>query len=63
MDPRLQKIVDNMENMRIGIDEEFKFSCTQCGKCCMNREDIICTPKDVFRISKKLGISTYDFIK
>lgn len=29
----------------------------------MNREDILCTPKDVFRISKKLGISTYDFIK
>ena len=63
MDPRLQKIVDNMDNMRIGVDEEFKFSCTQCGKCCKNREDILCTPKDVFRISKKLGISTYDFIK
>lgn len=63
MDPRLKKIVENMDNMRIGADEEFKFGCTQCGQCCMNREDILCTPKDVFRISKKLGITTYDFIK
>lgn len=47
------------------MDELYKnlVKLNQCGKCCMNREDILCTPKDVFRISKKLGISTYDFIK
>lgn len=63
MDPRLQKIVNDMDKMGIGVDDKFQFGCTLCGKCCMNREDILCTPKDVFRISKKLGISTYDFVK
>ena len=63
MDPRLNRILQNRDKMLIGIDDKFQFNCNQCGKCCMNREDILCTPKDVFRISKKLGISTYDFIK
>lgn len=63
MDPRLNRILQNRDKMLIGIDDTFQFNCNQCGKCCMNREDILCTPKDVFRISKKLGISTYDFIK
>ena len=63
MDPRMNRILQNRDKMLIGIDDTFQFNCNQCGKCCMNREDILCTPKDVFRISKKLGISTYDFIK
>lgn len=63
MDPKLKHIYDNMGMTLIGVDETFQFGCNQCGKCCINREDILCTPKDVFRISKKLGISTYDFIK
>ena len=63
MDPRMNRILQNRDKMLIGIDDTFQFNCNQCGKCCMNREDILCTPKDVFRISKMLGISTYDFIK
>lgn len=63
MDQRLQHIVDNIENMKIGADDSFRFGCKQCGRCCMNREDILCNPKDVFRISKKLGLTPGDFIK
>lgn len=63
MDPRLKFISENFESMKIGIDEPFKFNCTQCGKCCINRQDILITPRDLFRMSKELGISQLEFVK
>lgn len=57
MDNRLKEIVDNFEKMKIGVDEPFKFHCTMCGKCCIHREDILLTPKDMYRMAKKLGIT------
>lgn len=54
-DPRLREIYENMDKLKIGPDEPFKFHCTMCGKCCIHREDIILTPKDLFGISKELG--------
>ena len=56
MDERLKEIVDNLETMKIGVDETFKFHCTMCGKCCINREDILLSPRDIYNMSKKLGI-------
>ena len=56
MDERLKEIVDHFENMKIGNDENFRFHCTMCGKCCINREDILLSPKDIYGISKELGI-------
>lgn len=56
MDERLKEIVDNFDNMKIGVDEPFQFHCTMCGKCCINREDILLTPKDIYSMSKELGI-------
>ncbi len=56
MDERLKEIVDNLESMKIGLDEPFKFRCTMCGKCCIHREDILLSPKDIYNISKELGI-------
>ena len=56
MDTRLKEIVDNFEKMKIGVDEPFKFHCTMCGKCCINREDILLTPKDLYNMSKELKI-------
>ncbi|MBO1720705.1 YkgJ family cysteine cluster protein [Extibacter sp. GGCC_0201] len=49
-----QSLIDEYLNSTIKADETFQFHCTQCGKCCLNREDIILTPKDLFRISQKL---------
>lgn len=46
----------------IGIDESFGFKCQQCGKCCMNRRDIILNPFDIYRGAKYLGITTDEFI-
>lgn len=55
MDARLKEIVDNFEKMKIGVDEPFKFHCTMCGKCCIHREDILLTPKDIYCMAKELN--------
>ena len=47
MDNRLKEIVDNFDSLKIGVDEPFRFHCTMCGKCCINREDILLTPRDM----------------
>lgn len=61
MDNRLKEIVDNFDQMKIGLDEPFKFHCTMCGKCCIDREDILLTPRDIYNMSKELGLNPRDF--
>lgn len=63
MDERLQQIAENFDNMKIGIDDKFSFSCRQCGKCCIEREDILLTPLDLFKLSKKLNMTPNDFVE
>lgn len=63
MDERAKQIFDNLDSMGIGLDEPFKFGCTMCGKCCINREDILLSPRDIYQMSKELGISTEDLFK
>ena len=40
-DPRLQHIAENFDHMKRDLNDTFRFHCTQCGKCCINREDIL----------------------
>ena len=56
MDERLKGIVEKLDSMKIGLDEPFKFHCNMCGKCCIHREDILLSPKDIYNMSKELGI-------
>ena len=63
MDKRLKEIVDNFDSMKIGVDEPFRFHCTMCGKCCINREDILLTPRDIYRMAKELQISPEELFK
>ena len=56
-----EEIYKNLEAITVGIDDTFKFLCTQCGKCCINRTDIMLSPMDVFRMTKELQISPSDF--
>lgn len=42
--------------------DSFDFKCQQCGRCCMNREDIILNPFDVFNGARFLGITPKEFI-
>ena len=55
MDSRLQEIAENLDKMKIGVDEPFRFHCDQCGKCCINREDILLNPRDVYNMAKEVG--------
>lgn len=43
-------------------NDKFQFHCQQCGQCCMNREDIILNPFDVFNGAKYLGITPKEFL-
>lgn len=63
VDQRIKEIIDNFEKMLIGVDEPFKFRCTMCGKCCIHRDDILLNPKDVYNMSKELGMSPQEMIE
>lgn len=63
MDERLKNIVDNFDDLHIGVDEPFKFHCTMCGKCCINREDILLSPRDLYRVSRELQMKPTDFVE
>ena len=60
MDRRLEDISQNFERMIIGLDDTFRFHCTMCGKCCINREDILLNALDVYNLAKELKKSTTD---
>ncbi|RFZ76102.1 YkgJ family cysteine cluster protein [Lacrimispora amygdalina] len=62
MDNRLQNIVEHFDEIKIGVDEPFQFHCTQCGKCCVNREDILLNPKDLYNLAKELNLSPEEVI-
>lgn len=51
----------SIEEMTVDLDASFKFHCTQCGKCCEHRDDIILSPMDIFRMSKELKLTPTEF--
>lgn len=53
----IKKLKEQLGYEEIGLDDTFTFHCTQCGKCCIHREDILLSPKDLFHIAKKLEIT------
>ena len=55
-DPRLIEIAENLDKMKIGVDDNFEFGCRACGKCCRNRTDIIVSPRDIYNIAKELDM-------
>lgn len=56
-----QKVAgENLESL--AEVRHFRFHCKQCGKCCINREDILLNPKDLYNISKELGLAPRDTI-
>lgn len=63
MDEILKNIITNFGGRQIGMDEEFKFHCTECGKCCTNREDILLNARDIYNMSRELGISTEELFR
>lgn len=57
------EIMKAFENNKLGPDDSFRFHCTQCGACCINREDILLNAKDLFFISKKLARTPLQMIE
>ena len=55
MDQRIEKVMTDYENYRMGLDDKFSFKCRECGKCCKNRDDILLTARDLYNIAKYLG--------
>lgn len=49
----IKELKEQLGYEEIGLDDTFTFHCTQCGKCCIHREDILLSPKDLFNIAKK----------
>ncbi len=62
MNTRMEEIMNAIEYNKLTADDPFRFHCTQCGKCCINREDILLTPLDLFRIANELKLSLKEFI-
>ena len=63
MDPRLKTIAENLDSWKLGLDDSFQFHCTACGKCCINREDILLTPRDLYNASKALNMPPVEFVE
>jgi len=59
----LKKDIDYILSHKLGLDDTFEFRCKACGKCCKNRQDVLLTPYDVFRIARYLGRSPAEIIK
>ena len=63
MDPRLKTIAENLDSWKLGLDDSFQFHCTACGKCCIDREDILLTPRDLYNASKVLNMAPTEFVE
>lgn len=61
---QLQSIAESVQNgtlWKLGIDDSFRFSCKQCGRCCVNNTIIVNT-YDVIRMRHTLKMTTGDII-
>lgn len=48
---------------QLGADSIFKFQCDMCGKCCIHREDLLLSPRDIFNMSKALKLKPEDAVE
>lgn len=53
---------DALETPKLGLDDTFQFHCKACGRCCKNREDIILSSFDVYRLARYFGRSMKDIV-
>lgn len=63
MDNRTKEILEDFNSRSLDLDDKFRFHCTMCGSCCVEREDILLNPLDIFKLAKELKMSCFDVIK
>ena len=59
----IEKAAIWLEKNKLELDDTFRFHCNKCGKCCINRDDILLSAKDIFYITKELGITPIELIE
>ena len=52
--------IETIKKQVLDLDKSFEFKCLQCCNCCRNREDILLTAYDIYRIAKHLSIKPHD---
>ncbi len=60
---RNEALIKSITENTLGLDDTFKFHCTQCGKCCINREDILMSSRDLYNAAKELGMTIAQFVE
>ena len=60
MNARMKNILNDFEKNQLDPDEPFRFHCTMCGKCCINREDLLLNPRDMYNLAKELGMTPHE---
>jgi len=61
---QLQRIAESVQNgtlWKLGIDDSFRFTCKQCGRCCVNNTIIVNT-YDVIRMRNTLKMTTCEMV-
>lgn len=58
----LKDVEKYIEDRTMSENDTFVIDCNNCGACCKNIANIILNPRDVYRASKALNLSTEEFI-
>ena len=56
------KEIEKLMEHPLNLDDKFYFRCKQCGGCCRDRNDILLSPFDIYRIAKQLNKQPADVI-
>ena len=58
-----QEMIEELIRHPLEAEDGFRFRCTQCGKCCRDRNDILLSPFDLCRISLALNKTLPDVLQ
>ena len=58
----MNKLPDDFMDHALSLEDTFQFRCRQCGECCKHREDILISPYDLFRMTRRLRMRPVDFV-
>jgi len=57
------KYIEGLMEKRLGPDDTFWFGCKACGNCCRNRDDVLLSAYDLYRIARHLKIKPQEAFK
>lgn len=54
---------DQLEIGLLDLDSEFRFKCSQCGRCCIHQDTVMFNPRDIYNIARKKGMTTLEVVE